>query len=91
MQDLQRFDRNHLSNWSKILFNVVELKIMGERLFEMAISIQNIFIYLSPMWVLPFGPIVEYVYVVPIQDLHLWDILLSEKRSIIYRMGYLHL
>lgn len=44
---------------------------MGERFFEMAISIQNIFIYLYPMWVLPFGPIVEYLYVVPIQDLHL--------------------
>ena len=49
MQDLQRFDSNHLSKWSKILFKVVELKIMGERLFEMAISIQNILIYLSPM------------------------------------------
>lgn len=54
---------------------------MVERLFEMVTAIQNKLINSSPMLVLLYGPMVKDMFAVTAQGLHLWDILLSEKRE----------
>lgn len=54
---------------------------MVERLFEMVTAIQNKLINSSPMLVLLYGPMAKDMFAVTVQGLHLWDILLSEKRE----------